>query len=176
MSSLHSGEILLGSRWNYRVIDAVKGDSTHASTIFKAGIVPYKSHTDAPQWFATLRRSSSNSKAHLPSRAIIKAASPDDATATENLEREYQTYRIPDVASAVCFREIYDATIGDDTSTPYLALEWRDTTLAEVKYRPDSVTYALIREVLKATLNSCVILDGEGCVNTGMVYLGALGS
>lgn len=74
------------------------------------------------------------------------------------------------MASAVCFREIYDVTIDDDTGALYLALEWWDITLPEIKYCLDSVIYILIREVLKAILNSCVILDAEGCVNTGMLY------
>ena len=41
-------------------------------------------------------------------RALIKGASPDNATAAENLDREYQSYCLPGVASAACFRKLYD--------------------------------------------------------------------
>lgn len=66
---------------------------------------------------------------------------------------------------------MYDAMIDDGTdgSVTYIALEWLDTTLAEVKYQPDSLTYALIKTVLKATLTSCVVLEDQKHVNTGTV-------
>lgn len=95
---------------------------------------------------------------------MIKTASPEDIIATENLGREYTIYRLPGVSSAACFRQIYD-TIDDCT----FAGEWLDTTLAEVKYRPDMRTYALIKSFLDAALASCVVLDGQKHVNTGTV-------
>lgn len=48
-----------------------------------------------------------------------------------------------------------------------IALEWLDTSLAEVEFLPDTRTYALIKEVLNTALVSCVVLDGQGYVNTG---------
>jgi hypothetical protein len=50
-----------------------------------------------------------------------------------------------------------------------IALEWLDTTLADVKYQPDMRTYGLIKTVLKETLTSCDVLDGQQCVNTGTI-------
>lgn len=97
-------------------------------------------------------------------RAIIKKASPEDETATENLVRECHSYLLPGVASTQCFRKMYDVI---DKRT--IALEWLDTTLADVKYQPDMRTYALIKTVLKETLTSCDVLDGQQCVNTGIV-------
>lgn len=99
-----------------------------------------------------------------PPRAIIKAASPDDTTAIGNLDRERWSYRLPAVSSATCFRQMYDVI---DNST--IALEWLDTTLAEVKYKLDMRTYAVIKTFLSAALASCVVLDGQKCVNTGAV-------
>lgn len=54
------------------------------------------------------------------------------------------------------------------TATPS-ALGWLDTTLADMKYQPDMRTYALIKTVLKETLTSCDVLDGQNYVNTGTV-------
>ncbi|KAJ9217141.1 hypothetical protein DTO166G4_1196 [Paecilomyces variotii] len=149
-SSLRPGDLLQGAHWDYRLIDAVKGDNTHTSTVFKAKVIPHKDGANNPLW------------------AIIKAAPPGNATARENLDRERSTYHLPGVASAVCFRKMYDAMIDDGTdgSVTYIALEWLDTTLAEVKYQPDSLTYALIKTVLKATLTSCVVLEDQKRVNT----------
>lgn len=78
------------------------------------------------------------------------------------MNRELRTYRLPGVTSTECFRKLHDVI---DNST--IALEWLDTTLAEVKYEPDMCTYSLIRSVLRAVLNSCVTLQGHKYVNTG---------
>lgn len=63
----------------------------------------------------------------------------------EDLDRERQTYSLPGVAEAACFRKIYDvihnSTNGSET---YLALEWLDTTLAGLKYAPNAHTYTII--------------------------------
>jgi hypothetical protein len=100
----------------------------------------------------------------LPTRAFIKVASSHDATAMENMNRELRTYRLPGVASAECFRKMYDM-IDDST----IALEWLDTSLAEVKYQPDMRTYSLIMTFLRAALTSCVVLENHKFVNTGEV-------
>jgi hypothetical protein len=96
-------------------------------------------------------------------RAFIKTASPSDAAAIKDIQRECQTYRLPGVASAECFRKMYEI-IDDNT----IALEWLDTTLQEVKYQPDMRTYSLIMACLRAALNSCVILESHKYVNTGI--------
>ncbi|KAF2816716.1 uncharacterized protein BDZ99DRAFT_375363 [Mytilinidion resinicola] len=145
MSSLAPGH-LQGAHWDYRIVGTVKGDNTHASAVFKAKVVPRENAPNAPQW------------------AIIKKASPNDEIATENLDRECQSYLLPGVASAKCFRQMYDVI---DNRT--IALEWLDTTLADVKYQPNMHTYALIKTVLKEMLTSCNILDGQQYVNTGIV-------
>ena len=102
----------------------------------------------------------------LPSRAFIKVALSSNATAMMNLDHERQTYGLPGVASSECFRKIYDVI---DNST--IALEWLDTTLAEVKYQPEMRIYSLIRTCLRAALMSCDVLEGHNCVNTGRVYI-----
>lgn len=90
----------------------------------------------------------------------------------ENMVRERQTYLLPGVASAECFRKMYDVI---DNNT--IALEWLDTTLAEVKFHPDMRTYSLIIALLRPVLTSCVILEGHKRVNTGGVLgLGELAS
>jgi hypothetical protein len=52
-----------------------------------------------------------------------------------------------------------------------IALEWLDTTLAEVEYQPDMRTYSLIMTILRAVLNSCVILERHKYVNTGSKFV-----
>ncbi|KAF2672887.1 hypothetical protein BT63DRAFT_450913 [Microthyrium microscopicum] len=149
MSSLAPGHILSGARWNYRIKEAVEGDNTQISTGFKAEIIQHENSLGSPQW------------------AFIKAASPSDTTATENLERERQSYLLPGVASAACFRKLYnvfDNSIGSTGTC--IALEWLDTTLAEVKYLPGALNYAIIQSFLRAALSSCIVLENQKFVNT----------
>ncbi|KAJ0420517.1 hypothetical protein BJY00DRAFT_301491 [Aspergillus carlsbadensis] len=131
MSSLAHGHILQGTAWNYRILNPVLPRER------------VQGLAKAPQW------------------AIIKVASPGDAIAMENMNRERQTYRLSAVASATCFRKMYDV-IDDST----IALEWMDTTLAGVKYKPDMRTHSLIVAVIKAALGSCIALERHKCVNT----------
>ncbi|RAK84363.1 hypothetical protein BO79DRAFT_158633 [Aspergillus costaricaensis CBS 115574] len=77
------------------------------------------------------------------------------------MKRERQAYRLPGVASSGCFRKMYDEI---DSST--IALEWMDTTLAEVKYQPSMRIYPLIVTFMRAALTSCVVLEGYRSVNT----------
>ena len=102
-------------------------------------------------------------------RAFIKAASPSDATAMENLERERRSYLLPRVASAACFRKLYDVFDNSMGGTGMcIALEWLDTTLAEVKYLPGALNYAIIQSFLRAALSSCIVLENQKFVNTGI--------
>jgi hypothetical protein len=64
MSSLASGQVLTGAKWNYRVIDALKGDGTHKSAAFKAEVLPKDGILDASKWFAMLHPTPANSKAN----------------------------------------------------------------------------------------------------------------
>ncbi|KAI1922195.1 hypothetical protein LOZ12_000638 [Ophidiomyces ophidiicola] len=90
-SALNPGQILQGNRWNYRILKAVKGDSTHTSTIFKAEVLPHRNTTESP-----------------PKWAVIKVPSPDNADAQGNLSREHNMYRLDCVNSAACFRRLYE--------------------------------------------------------------------
>lgn len=80
------------------------------------------------------------------------------------MNQELRTYRLPGVTSTECFRKLYDVIDND-----MIAMEWLDTTLAEVKYQPDMCTYSLITSVLRAVLTSCVTLECHKYVNTGRV-------
>lgn len=99
----------------------------------------------------------------LSPRAVIKKVSTYEHIA-RNLQREVKTYGLPEVASAECFRKMYEK-IDDST----IALEWLDTTLAEMKYRPEMRVYSVITAVLKAAFTSCVILEDQQHVNTGRI-------
>lgn len=56
MSSLALGHILPGTKWDYHIIAAVEGDSTHASTVFKAEVVPHEDTISAPKWSVVLHQ------------------------------------------------------------------------------------------------------------------------
>ncbi|CAI7660722.1 unnamed protein product [Penicillium palitans] len=145
MSSLSSGHVVQGACWNYSLMKHVKGDHTHTSDVFKAQVVPRENARVDP---------------HVPEWALVKKASNFEYITT-NLQREVNIYGLSGVASAQCFRKMYEK-IDDST----IALEWLDTTLAEVKYRPDMRTYSIINAVLKAEFTSCVILEDHKYVNT----------
>lgn len=51
MSFLDPGHLLRGANWGYRIVEAVKGDKTHASAVFKARVVPRENASNKPQWF-----------------------------------------------------------------------------------------------------------------------------
>jgi hypothetical protein len=53
MSSLAPGHILSGKRWNYRIINAVEGD-TQISTCFKAEIIKHENSFGSPKWFVKI--------------------------------------------------------------------------------------------------------------------------
>ncbi|OAX80394.1 serine/threonine protein kinase [Emergomyces africanus] len=155
LSSLASGQVLTGAKWNYRVIDALVGDGTHKSGAFKAEVLPKDGALDAPQW------------------AFIKTAAPDDLRAKENLKREYESYLLPSIASGECFRKMYEVIgdplnigNGDGGSMQYVAFEWLETTLAHMQYRPGIRIYAIIKAVVKTVLRSCIILADRELVNT----------
>ncbi|KAJ5950472.1 uncharacterized protein N7479_008885 [Penicillium vulpinum] len=87
ISSLVPGNILQGAQWNYRILNLVKGDSTHISTVFKAEVIPRDDSRNVPEG---------------PQWAFIKGASPDDKIAMKNMDREIRTYSLPGVASSHC--------------------------------------------------------------------------
>ncbi|EDN09720.1 hypothetical protein I7I51_02254 [Histoplasma capsulatum] len=137
MQSPASRQVLMGAKWNYRVIDPLQGDSTHKSLAFKAEVLLENGVLDTPQWLA------------MP---FIKAAAPNDQHAKENLKCEYENYFVSSIASDVCFRKMYDVigdpvniSNGDGGSISYIAFEGLETTLADVQYKPCMRTYATIR-------------------------------
>ncbi|KAJ5687359.1 hypothetical protein N7455_006407 [Penicillium solitum] len=93
MLSLAPGNILRGTYWSYHILNLVKGDSTHISSLFKAEVMPHeKSHNTS--------KSSKWSIIYYGPKASIKGVSPDDLIAMVNLERELHAYRLPGVASS----------------------------------------------------------------------------
>lgn len=56
MSFLAPGHLLRGAKWGYRIVEAVKGDKTHASAVFKARVISRENVANTPQWFVVLRR------------------------------------------------------------------------------------------------------------------------
>lgn len=105
-------------------------------------------------------------------RAAIKAAVSSDTEGKDSLRSESSIYSLPGVASAACIRKLYevlDFSMGEHSGT-CLALEWLDTTLAEVRYQPGAITYAIIQSLLRSALSSCTVLENNKVVNTGKRY------
>jgi hypothetical protein len=109
--------------------------------------------------------------------ALIKFAPLGHEVAKEQLKREWETYLRPPVASNPSFRKMYDL-IGDPSgleehsesskaTTSYLALEWLDHTLADMKPSLDRHGYALMTAVIETVMSSIVSLEEVGLVNTG---------
>jgi hypothetical protein len=82
-----------------------------------------------------------------------------------SMGREIRAHSIPGVGSSECFRK--NMMFDQNTS----ALEWLDTTLADLKYLSNMSTYSFIMSVLRAALGSCVVLECHGYVNTGKYLL-----
>lgn len=138
MSLLRPGQVLSGAHWRYRIVEALHGDTTHLSSVFKAQVLEENTVSTAPQW------------------AVIKEASSKHTSTMTDLAREKQTYRLPGIASAACVRKMYDAI---DEKT--VALEWLDSTLQDIKYQPTMHTYTLIKESMKSALSCAAILDSH---------------
>ena len=65
--------------------------------------------------------------------------------AKENSDRERETYLLDSVSSATCIRKMYEIVASDpDDGENFMALEWLDTTLAQLKYRTQPKSHALI--------------------------------
>ncbi|KAI2642927.1 hypothetical protein GGS21DRAFT_544959 [Xylaria nigripes] len=149
-TSLAPPRFLEGKLYNYHTIKPVGGSKDskgkQLSTVWKA------------------KPSQSEDITDIPKRAIIKMVPPGDEGARASLECERALYQLPEVRNSSCFRKMYD-----DVNEDIIALEWLDTTLADVKWNPFHMnSYRIIKEVLKAALESCVILTHLGLVNTGI--------
>ncbi|KAL9593301.1 MAG: hypothetical protein Q9179_005959 [Wetmoreana sp. 5 TL-2023] len=168
-----SGQTLHGVKWSYRIVEPIEGDGTQSSLLFKASVLPKNESTRVPTWSAIFQQVAASSKANISIRAVIKTAQPDDKTARRNLQREYDTYCLPQVAKSLCFREMYDI-IGDPQNfdddaaetVPCLALEWMDSTLAKLSYTDAMHSYTIMKAIIETVLSGSVVLDGQNLVNT----------
>ncbi|RMD44479.1 hypothetical protein DV735_g752, partial [Chaetothyriales sp. CBS 134920] len=124
--------VLPGTLWDYRILRPLQAGGTKTSSVFQAEVLPHQGVNEAPKW------------------ALIKTADNERGFSKENLDRELQNYRSPNIATAACFRKLYDAISPDDTLV--LALEWLDTTLAELQFQHDRDSYAVIEAFLDAAL------------------------
>jgi serine/threonine protein kinase len=107
-------------------------------------------------------------------RAVVKTADVNNKVQRECLLREYNNHRRPRIASSQNFRKIFD-TINDHTSwtaqKPFcLALEWMDTTLADISTDSHIENPVLIASILKTVLGGFGELEREHLVYTGMPF------
>ncbi|KAL8722864.1 MAG: hypothetical protein Q9181_007408 [Wetmoreana brouardii] len=146
MSTFISRQILPGAQWKYQIVEPLKGDGTHSSTIFEARVLP---------------------------KAIIKTAAPDNDDARQCLKRELDVYRLPSIAKSPWFRKMHDVigepqNFDDGTSKPVpcLALEWMDHTLADLPCANAMRSYSIMKAVIETVMSSCVVLGDQQRVNT----------
>ena len=107
-------------------------------------------------------------------RAVVKTADVKDQVQRECLLREYNNYRRPCIASSKNFRKMYD-TVGDQTSwtaqKPFcLALEWIDTTLADLPFESHIQSPVLVARILKTLLGGFGELEREHLVYSGTPF------
>ncbi|RAK96467.1 kinase-like protein [Aspergillus ibericus CBS 121593] len=133
MTSLAIGFILKGTRYDYRILALIGGNALRTTTVFQAEVI---------------------------SEAMIKIVSTSHPEDMESMRCEVGVYGYPNVATADCFRRLYEVL---DNRT--MVFEWLDTTLAEVPFQPTPDCYALILAVLRAALRSCVHLESHRRVN-----------
>ncbi|KAF7447410.1 hypothetical protein A1F99_088570 [Pyrenophora tritici-repentis] len=48
LARLAPGQTLAGARWDYRIVNAIKGDNSHQSTVYKAEVHPRTDVSDSP--------------------------------------------------------------------------------------------------------------------------------
>ncbi|KAI1120585.1 kinase-like domain-containing protein [Nemania abortiva] len=155
MATLTRGQTLRGEKWDYRIVEPIGGDGTHSSAVFKASVLSKNGSTCDPTW------------------AVIKTALPNDDVAQQNLRREYDTYRLLEVANSPYFRKMYDGIDNPNNfdtdateTTSFLALEWLDSTLADLRYTDVMFNYSIMKAVIDTMLSSSGVLDGQVRVNT----------
>lgn len=113
-------------------------------------------------------------RANPLARAVVKTADVNDKVQRECLLREYNNHRRPRIASSKHFRKIFD-TIDDQTSwtaqKPFcLALEWMDTTLADIPTESHIENPVLIASLFKTVLGGFGELEQEHIVYTGTPF------
>lgn len=106
-------------------------------------------------------------------RAAIKCAPPGKEYARWDLIREYEAYCVDKIASNHYFREFYDVVgdpkgFDDEThdATPRLALEWMNTTFADVLLKPDIRSHVLIKHIIHTLMLSYICLGQAKIINT----------
>ncbi|KAF2453077.1 kinase-like domain-containing protein [Lineolata rhizophorae] len=154
MATLTKGQTLRGKKWDYRIIEPIRGDGTHSAAVFKASVLSKNDSTCDPTW------------------AVIKTALPSDGDAQQNLKREYDTYCLPEVANSPYFREMYDGIDNPHNSdtdatetTSFLALEWLDSTLADLRYADVVFNYNIMKVIIENMLSSSDVLDQLSLIN-----------
>ncbi|KAF2476364.1 kinase-like protein [Lindgomyces ingoldianus] len=145
--AMEVGRTLFGCKGRYLLSKRLEHDR-HDSTVFKAKVLPGNKANIASEW------------------VLIKTATPGNEDTRKSLEREYNTYQSPTIASSPCIRALYDV-VGDprdltSCGSACLVLEWMDHTLAEL--RPESVrnNYTLLKAFIRASLSALDAFKQEG--------------
>ena len=171
--ALGLGAILRGGKYDFRLIEQL-GDKTVFNSVFKAEVL-LGSQSICPkrQWYVY------NSHIYRPlanscTRAVVKTADVNNRVQRECLLREYNNYRRPSIASSKNFRKIYD-TVNDQTSwtaqKPFcLALEWMDTTLADIPSESHIQSPVLVASILKTVLGGFGELEREHLIYSGTPF------
>lgn len=174
--ALRAGKIIRGATGTYELLDALK-----APTVYKAQVL--SGPRINKRWYVSvtvLERPITYSNY----RAVVKTAVAE----LENvaLKREYNNYKIPDIASSPYIRTLYDAVgsfeedvrQGDAAAEDPLCLvfEWMETDLQSLpshQYRRDS---RLPKIISKSVLSALDIFKRYNATHTGKFLLPAVSS
>lgn len=148
--TLGTGQILRGSIGTYKVLNSLK-----APTVYKAQVL-------------------SGSRKDVGYAVVKTAASELESVA---LNREYQRYQVPDIASNPYIRNLYDTVgmfeggMGDGTEVaeepPCLVLEWMDTDLRCLPSQQFRHASHLPKIVSRSVLSALDVFKKHNLMHTG---------
>lgn len=170
--AMEVGQTLFGRKGRYLLIKRLEHNRLD-STVFKAKVLLRNKANTASGWSVTAHCIAPSTRANSQIRVLIKSATPGSENTRMSLEREYNTYQRPTIASSPCIRALYDIVgdPGDFTSgeSACLVLEWMDYTLAEL--RPENVrnNHNLLKAFIRASLSAFDAFKREGLAYIGRV-------
>lgn len=165
-------QTLFGRKGHYLLSKRLEHDRLD-STVFKAKVLLENKANTASGWSVTAHWIAVSTRANSQIRVLIKTATSGNENTRMSLEREYNTYQRPTIASSPCIQALYDIVedprdfTGDESAC--LVLEWMDYTLAEL--RPESVrnNHILLKAFIRASLSALDAFKREELAYIGRV-------
>lgn len=165
---MRAGKIVRGATGTYELLDALK-----APTVYKAQVL--SGSRINKRWYVSVTVLKKRQITYSNYRAVVKTTVGE----LENvaLKREYNNYKIPDIASSPYIRALYDAVGSFEEDIRHggaavedplcLVFEWMETDLQSLsshQYRHDS---QLPKIICKSVLSALDIFKRYNAAHTG---------